>query len=533
MVRHELGLMWREFKFSLKRSLTVIMIILVIIMIIAVNVVSAIISNSISTNPAIFNKIAKVLSSVGLTASGVSDIVYWVLLLFLFASIIRGVLSSNFGLLFTRADENLISPSPLASHALFVGKRMKTFVLHAIGVAVILITGVSIVSMIGFNGIEFGLLFISLLATVEFYGLTENAFHCLSRALTMRQRHLKLLGLAGLIGLLSYTVAIPLLIILGLNLGAFNALLNYFPPYLLSRILTLDSSLDISNGAISAAIATIVVFAIAASSAGIGLKRWSSSPSLANTGGRFLRLRKNKLKWKSGGKNEVSLILRKEFWVSIRNPSRFLIPVVIDVALVVFSLQIQLFFPFIELQLSNVTFAEPVFLLSSYFLAAFALPPAWDSFAAERHTAYLLKTSPINPRSVIVGKYLFALIKSILYVAPIVVALSLILPHTISTSIVLLETVLILMVSNGIGILASASYPPAYRNVGPPPFLIVIGLPLAVAVVTAVIPILFITYYGDLILLAFISIIMLFYSIFVALICIAGATNSFIQLLEV
>jgi hypothetical protein len=533
MTRHELGLMWREFKFSLKRSMTVIMIFLVIIMIVVVNVVSGIISNAVSTNPVISNDVAKALANVGLNASGISDIVYWVLLLFFFASIIRGVLSSNFGLLFTRTDENIIYPSPVASHALFVGKRARTLLIHAIGVGIILITGLSFVSLIGFNATEFGLLFVSLLALVEFYGLTESSFHCLSRALTMRQRQLKLLGFVGLVVLLSYAVAIPLLVILGLNVAAFNTLLDFYPPYLLSRILTLDASLDISTGTISILVATLVVFIIAASSAGVGLKRWSSSPKLAQTRGRFLQIRKNKLKWKSRSKKDVILMLKKEFWISIRNPSRFLIPLAIDVVLVVFSLQVGYFFPFIKLQVSNLTYAEPIFFLSTYLLAAFALPPAWDSFAAERRTAYLLKTSPISPRDIVMGKYLFALIKSILYVAPIVVALSFVLPHTISTSIVLLEAVLILMVSNGVGIMASASYPPAYRNVGTPPFLIVVGLPLAVALLTAIIPISFVTYYTDLIVFAVVSIIMSFYSILVALLCIGGATKSFIELLEV
>jgi hypothetical protein len=533
MMRHELGLMWREFKFSLRRSMTVIMILLVIIMILVVNFVGGMISNVMSTYPKLINDIAVSLAGMGLTASGISDIVYWVLLLFLLASVIRGVLSSNFGLLFTRVDENLISPSPVASHALFIGKRAKTFVIHTVGVGIVLLTGFSFASLIGFNGVSFGLLFISLLALVEFYGLTENAFHCLSRALTMRRLRLRWLGLLGLVVLLSYTVVIPMLIIFGLNLGPFSMILNYYPPYLLSRILTLNESLEISTGAISVVIATIVVFIIAASSAGVGLKRWSSSPRLARGRGGFLGLRKSKLKWKSRTKNDVNLILRKEFWVSMRDPSRLLIPLLIDVALVVFALGLGLFFPLVELQLSKVTYSEPIFLLSTYLLAAFALPPAWDSFAAERRTVYLLKTSPINPRAVVEGKYLFALMKSILYVAPIVIALSFLLPNTMSISVVLLEAFLILLVSNGIGILVSASYPPAYRNVGPPPFLIMISLPLAVALATVIIPISFMAYFTNLALFLCLSIIMLFYSILVALLCIGGATKSFIDLLEV
>jgi hypothetical protein len=146
---------------------------------------------------------------------------------------------------------------------------------------------------------------------------------------------------------------------------------------------------------------------------------------------------------------------------------------------------------------------------------------------------YLLKTAPIDPSNIIKGKYLFALIKSLLYVAPIVAAISFVLPHTGDISIALLEVAPILLVSNALGVLASVSYPPAYRGVGPPPFLIVLGLPLFSAVLTAIIPISFMTSYADPTLFVFVSIGMLLYAFLVVTLCIKRATRSFIRLQEI
>jgi hypothetical protein len=525
--------MWKEFKFSLKRSMTVGMIALVLFMVAIVNIALGVLLNALYTSyPEIVNEMITSLAKAGLTASGMANMVYWVFFLFLLVSVIRGVLSSSFGFLFTKVDENLISASPVAPHSLYVAKKFKRLMIHSMEVGVLLLAVLPFVSRIGFNGILLGLLFISLLATIEFYGLTENSFHCLSRALVMREGRLKLVPLVGIIALLSFCVVIPLLAIVGVNLGSINALLYFYPPYSLSRILLLSNQFNMSEGVISIALATILFFILAASSAGYGLKRWSSSPSFAQSRGRYFQLRKNELGWKTGSKNQVNLVVRKDFWVTVRNPSRFLIPLAIELAIVIFSVQLQLFFPFPQLQVMDIQSREEIYFLAVYLLAVFILPPAWDSFASERRTIYLLKTAPIDPDDVIKGKYLFALLKSLTYLAPIVIALSFIVPHVLDFSVALLEAVLILLVSNGVGILASVSYPPAYRGIGPPPLLIVISLPLVSALLTVIIPLSFMTYYTNLALFAFLSVAMIFYSYGLLRFFIKRATNSFLRLLE-
>jgi hypothetical protein len=485
------------------------------------------------TYPEVVIGLVDSLVKAGLTSSRISDLVYWLFLLFLVASFVRGILSSSFGWLFTRVDENLLSASPISPHALYIAKKVKGFLVHFIGVTMLVIAGFPFISRIGFSGIRLVFLFLSLLAILEFYGLTENVFHCLSRALLVRRRSSKMLGLVCLVILSSFIVAIPLLIILGVNLGIVNLLLNLYPPYILSRILTLNPSLDIASGTVTLLGTTVVFFIIAASIARFGLKRWSSSPRLAQTRGSFLQLRKNELKWRHGSKNDVSLILMKDFWVTIRNPAKFLIPLAIALVLTVFTLQFESVFSLPQPQLEAARYTEPIFLLSIYFIAVFVLPPAWDSFAGERRTVYLLKTSPVDPSSIVKGKYLFALIKSLLYVTPIVVAVSFVIPHTLDVSIALFEVILILFVSNAVGVLASVSYPPAYRGVGPPPFLIVMGLPLLSALLTAIIPLSFMAYYVDPTLFVFTSMSMLFYSFLVLVICVKRATRSFIRLQEI
>lgn len=278
--------MWKEFKFSLKRSLTIVLIVQVVVMVAIFNIaLELILSALFNTYPATAKDLVDSLVKAGLTSSRISDLVYWVFLLFLVASFVRGILSSSFGWLFTRVDENLISASPLSPHALYVAKKVKGFAVHSIGVTMLIIAGFPFISRIGFDGIRLVFLFLSLLAMVEFYGLTENVFHCLSRALLVKRRSSKMLGLVCLVVLSSFIATIPLLIILGVNLGSVSLLLNLYPPYIFSRILTLNPSLDIASGTVALLGTAVVFFIIAASTAGFGLKRWSSSPRLAQTRG--------------------------------------------------------------------------------------------------------------------------------------------------------------------------------------------------------------------------------------------------------
>ncbi len=534
LMRHELGLMWKEFRFSLKRSLTIVLITQVIVMAVAVNIaLEFILSALFNTYPTVAKDLVDSFVKAGLTESRISDIVYLVFFLFLVASLIRGILSSGFGLLFTRVDENIISSSPMAPHALYIAKKFKRFMIHILGVTTLLVAVFPAISRIGFTGIRLVYLFVVLLTMIEFYGLTENTSYSVSRMLTMRHRRFKAIGLFLLIVLMSYVVVLPLLVLLGVDMSPITLLIQFYPPYMFSKIATLSPSFDIMSGTLSIVVVGIVFFILASSTAKFGLKRWSSSPRLAQTRGRFLQLRKNGLNWKPGSKNDVNLVLMKDFWVTIRNPTRFLIPLVIALALMFFTLQLQLMLHLPQLQPTLTMYTEPIFLFSTYLVAVFILSPAWDSFAGERRTVYLLKTAPIDPSNIIKGKYLFALIKSLLYVAPIVVAISFVLPHTGDISIALLEVAPILLVSNALGVLASVSYPPAYRGVGPPPFLIVLGLPLFSAVLTAIIPISFMTYYNDPTLFVFVSIGMLLYAFLVVAICIKRATRSFIRLQEI
>jgi hypothetical protein len=177
-------------------------------------------------------------------------------------------------------------------------------------------------------------------------------------------------------------------------------------------------------------------------------------------------------------------------------------------------------------------YTDPIFILSTYLISILVLPPAWDSFASERRTLFILKTAPIDPRAIVNGKYLFALMKSALYIAPIVAVVSFLLPHRWNISFIALEVTLVLLVSNAVGILASVSYPPAYRGVGPPPFLVVLGLPFLCAVLTMIIPISFILSYTNSVLFATLSIPVIAYVFIVMKVCLKRAVGSFTRLQE-
>jgi hypothetical protein len=276
----------------------------------------------------------------------------------------------------------------------------------------------------------------------------------------------------------------------------------------------------------------VVVFALVASAtAEFGLRRWSSSPRLVQTRGGYVRLKKNRLKWKGSGKNGVRLIFMKDFWIAMRNPGKFLIPFAITPILLVFFLQIQLMLPGPGGSLS-LRFSDQILILSLYFISLLSLPPAWDSFAEERRTLFILKTAPMEPVALIRAKYLFALMKSAIYIAPIIFTMTLILPHSWNILFLVLEAVLVLLISNAVGILASVSYPPAYRAIGPPPYLLVVGLPFLCAILTAIIPISLLLSYGNTIMFLDLFVPVVLYVFLVLRFCLRRAAASFTRVQE-
>jgi hypothetical protein len=222
----------------------------------------------------------------------------------------------------------------------------------------------------------------------------------------------------------------------------------------------------------------------------------------------------------------------KDFWVTIRNPSKFLIPLGISLILLFFAIGLQTVLPFNTQQLATQQFAEAFFIPSVYIATVFILSPAWDSFANERRTLFILKSSPIKTSRIIWGKYLFALMRSATYAVPIVAAISFLFPHTVSIFLISVEVTLVLLVSNAISILASVSYPPAYRGIGPTPYLILLGLPVLCVALTLIIPISISLLYRFPTLFVLIFALMLSYVIFVVTSCLKKAETSFVRLEE-
>jgi hypothetical protein len=297
-------------------------------------------------------------------------------------------------------------------------------------------------------------------------------------------------------------------------------------------ILTLSPSFDVTLGIFSLLAETILFFFAASTIAKIGLRTWASSPRLVQTRSNFIRVKKDRLMWKRGKKSSIRLMFMKDSWVTIRNPSKFFIPLGISLVLLFFAIGLQTVLSFNTQQLAIQQFTEAFFIPSVYLLTVFILSPAWDSFASERRTLFILKSSPIKTSRIIWGKYLFALMRSASYAVLIVAAISFLFPHTLSIFLISVEVTLVLLVSNSIGILASVSYPPAYRRMGPTPYLILLGLPVLCVALTLIIPISILLLYRFPTLFDFIFALMLSYVFFVVISCLKKAEKSFIRLEE-
>lgn len=524
-------LMWKEFKFSAKRPLTRILIIGVIVAVSIMNLgLEFIMSVLFGVSPALKESLVSQLIQFGLTSSMIFNILYFLLLTLLISSFIRGLTSSSFGVLFTRTDENIIVPSPIAPHALYAAKKLKGLVLHALTVATILLAGFPFFTRVGFQGFGLAILFITLLTLIEVNGLTENVSYCTSRALSRRGTPVNKLALTAFIALTVFIVASPFLVVFG---GDSISFLTYlYPPYACSMILTLRPSFDVTLGIFSLLAEAILFFFAASTIAKIGLRTWASSPRLVQTRSNFIRVKKDRLMWKRGKKSSIRLMFMKDSWVTIRNPSKFFIPLGISLVLLFFAIGLQTVLSFNTQQLAIQQFTEAFFIPSVYLLTVFILSPAWDSFASERRTLFILKSSPIKTSRIIWGKYLFALMRSASYAVLIVAAISFLFPHTLSIFLISVEVTLVLLVSNSIGILASVSYPPAYRRMGPTPYLILLGLPVLCVALTLIIPISILLLYRFPTLFDFIFALMLSYVFFVVISCLKKAEKSFIRLEE-
>nr|MDO8133207.1 hypothetical protein [Candidatus Njordarchaeum guaymaensis] len=530
IIGHEIKLMWKEFRFSAKRSLTLILIIELIIGVVAVSTVLGLAMYLLFVaQPQLGGILIRSLIQLGLTSTVISDIIYFVSLLFLVSSFIRGLVSSSFGLVFSRVDENIIVSSPVALRSLYIAKKFKGLIMHVLTVITILLAVFPLITEFGFQGFRLTLLFITLLALMEIYGFTENISYCVSRALRNRKSHSRAWALVTLVILMAFVLSSPFIMVLG---GSASDLLAYFyPPYVFSRIVMLSSSLDIVLGVCALSGEAIFFFLVASVTAKSGLRTWVSSPRLVQTRSSLMRIRKNKVVWRTGKKAGIRLMFAKDFWVTLRNPSKFFVPFGIALALLFFAFVFQTMLV-LPAQPTGIQLSEGVFLLSTYLVTICILSPAWDSFAGERRTFFILKNSPINPANIVRGKYLLALLQSAIFIAPIIGAMFFVLPHTLDVLLVALEVALVLLVSNSVGILVSASYPPAYRGMGPPPFLILLGLPLLCATLTVIIPISLTLSYGNVALFQFTLACVLAYVYVVSGLCLKKATQSFTKLQE-
>nr|MDO8099166.1 hypothetical protein [Candidatus Njordarchaeota archaeon] len=522
--------MWKEFWFSAKRSLTIVLVVEVIAGVVAVSAFLALAMYLLFyAEPTLGKTLISTLVELGLTSTAVSDVIYFILLLFLVSSLVKGFMSSSFGLVMSRADENLVIPSPIAPRSLYMAKKFKGLVMHVLTVTAILLAVFPLIIQVGFQGFELILLFIGFLALMEIYGFTENISYCASRALRHGGSRSRVLAMIILVILTVFIVASPLIMLL--DGAAFRLLAHLYPPYMFSQMLLLSPSLDIALGMCALSGETVLLFIIASMVSKSGLRAWVSSPKLAQTRSNFIGIRKNKLIWKTGMIGGSRLIFAKDFWITLRNPSKFFVPIGTVVTLLIFAFFFQTIF-ILPSYPAGIQLPEGVFLLSTYLVTICILSPAWDSFASERRTLFILKSTPIHPASIIRGKYLLALLQSAIFTSPIIGAISLVLPHTLDVFLVALEVALVLLVSNSVGILVSASYPPAYRGMGPPPFLILLGLPLLCATLTVIIPILLTLCYGNKVLFPFMLLCVLAYVWKASGSCLKRAVQSFVKLQE-
>jgi len=449
LTRLELRLAWNSFKLRLKSRPNILLYVLILILCIVINSTLHMFLNLSPRDVRL-----QAFSSVGVEEISAYLMIFASLTILLVSSSAKGFYGKLSTLEFRGPDLEILRSAPLEPYQVFIAKSLKVFIKRSLLTFMAELTLLTpIMTFFGMTA-DRGIVFLSAILLYSCFLYFVEAFTFLASRLTLnlirgRARTPLVVPLVTFplffyeetLNLVNYLVFLPSTAISKIvYFSLFHSVPMSTVTYPMLSFLALFSGLS------------MLVIVLSA----LYYEKVETFEELVKAD--WLKFLKNKLKWSFGSRHSpVITVFLKEFWTNLRASDAPLI--VLDYAILLFIY---------VLNLSGVASdstgrfpASSLILAFSILLFSFIFQPSVDVFLAERERSWILKVAPVSIQNVVLAKYLYSLILSLMTLLPPFIGIAFLAPFQAERLILSVSSVSLLLVTNATGIYIGAHYTPA------------------------------------------------------------------------
>jgi len=449
LTRLELRLAWNSFKLRLKSRPNILLYVLILILCVVINFILHTFLNLSSRDVRL-----QTFSSVGVEEVSPYLMIFASLTILLVSSSAKGFYGKLSTLEFRGPDLEILRSAPLEPYQVFMAKSLKVFIKRSLLTFIAELTFLTPIMTFFRMTADRGIVFLSAILLYSCFLYFVEAFTFLASRLAvnlMRQRTrtpLLVLPLATFplffyeetLNLVNYLVFLPSTAISKIvYFSLFHSVPTSTVTYPMLSLLTLFFGLS------------MLVIALSA----LYYEKVETFEELVKAD--WLKFLKNKLKWSFGSRHSpVIAVFLKEFWTNLRASDAPLI--VLDYAILLFIYVLNL-----NIVASDSTgrfTASSLILAFSILLFSFIFQPSVDVFLAEREKSWILKVAPVSIQNVVLAKYFYSLILSLMTLLPPFVGIAFLAPSPAERLILSVSSVSLLLVTNATGIYIGAHYTP-------------------------------------------------------------------------
>ena len=335
------------------------------------------------------------------------------------------VVSGYFGLgpaaVLTAEDESLMMSAPIKPHQIFLSRYARRIIRKVsflmIGVFAVLPLLIS-ASLLFFAVISLLAILIIFLEINYFLGALSSYVRLwISRKSQSRLRHLIVVVLGAIMLLPAHQWLLS-------NVSAiYVAPSNALALFLTESTGIFSQGIPSSYSVIFIMIGFFICLLLTANISGYDYyELYSASKGKEQTEGRFSRIFRGEIDFSNSKFNDPMIwIMIKDFWSRLRSPMqiwKYIYAVVGTVFVLYLNIVRPAWFPPVIVPLGLAFALVPAFILMMILFVQMGSVTSMLSFVDERDNIYLLKSSPFNPRDIILSKYLLSLFEVAVTVIP-------------------------------------------------------------------------------------------------------------------
>lgn len=517
LTRLELQLAWNSFKWRIKSPPNAVLYILIVILCAVINFI---LNTFLNVSPKDIR--LQTLSSVGATEISPYIAIFSGLTILLVSVSVKGFYGKLSTIEFTGPDLEILRSAPLKPHEVFLAKSLKVLIKRLLFTFIAELTFLTPIMSFFKMTPDRGIIFLSAILLYSCFLYFVEAFTFLASRLVMSSVKVRVRMALLVVPLTTFPV---------LFYREFLGLLNrvvFLPSSAVSKTLYVSLFRSVPLNSISypmlsflalfSGISLIVTF--------LSVSYYEKVETFEElTKADWLKFLRNRLKWSLGLRHSPLIaVFFKEFWTNLRASDAPLIVLDYAILLLVYLLNLNG-----AASASTTRFpASSLILAFSMLLVSFVFQPSLDVFLAEREKSWILKVAPISIQKVVLAKYFYSLILSLVTLLPPFIGLAFLAPFPAERLILSVSSVSLLILTNALGIFIGAHYTPAsLREEFPVTGIFAfMGLISIAASPVVLFPLLFLSYPIALIL---VSVFILDYAIVLSYRFLEQATKSFSQ----